>query len=314
MRTTTQSQRRGIALMLLSISVGLWACSERNAEPHPTLPRFEPSIVESQSGNGEHSNPLAYVGQLHNEAMEHVRVSLRTAAQSKGARLTRAETFFVVESSLDEFFRMRGVGRLHPEDMQISLRFLTDRHQASGQKLLADVSVLSGGVTVSPRVYEFVDQIVYLTDQADYHRSTEVLRVQLIQLEQAAASELSGTDLEAVYATASVAISSAEYWPANAQYWADLCGTDITCYPPGGGCDTVCDPLNLFSQDQSSGVEVGKLQGDAGDGGSVNQMVNGWRVLGADVVGAFGGFLMGGWAGSAIVGGVSSTNAVIMLL
>jgi hypothetical protein len=164
------------------------------------------------------------------------------------------------------------------------------------------------------RAQEYVDQVIYLADQADYHRSLELLRSQLVQLEQAAATELSGTDLEAVYATSSVAISSAEYWPANAQYWAALCGTDITCYPGGGGGGGMEPPLEPMA---NRNVETLTRHGPSpthSAGGSVNQMVNGWKVLGADCAGALGGFLMAGWPGAVVNGGVASTIAVIMMM
>ena len=112
------------------------------------------------------------------------------------------------------------------------------------------------------------------------------LQVQLRDVERRAAAELTGTDLEAVYATSSVTQSSANYWETNYDQWAALCTEDPRA------CASITNP-------------------PGGGGGATIQRVNGWKVLGADVVGCVGGFLMGAWPGCAVSAATGSVSSVI---
>lgn len=280
-------------LLVAGIGAVAWSCADRQNDPALTGPPAPSEASQNASVQNGSGNPLAHIGIMHNQAMDQVARDLRHAAKKKGAMLTREETFVVLEASLDKFYRTRGVGMLSAAEARSWREFLQARPNASARDLLREIAVVTTSETeivLSPRAQEYVDQIALLADEVGMYGSVAWLQQQLATLEQSAAQELSGTDLDAVYATSAVAVSSAEYWPTNAEAWYAMCGEDIYCAGPGGGPG----------------------------GGSPDmpqiERINGWKVLGADVIGAAGGFLRGGWPGAAVGAAVTSSVAVIMQL
>lgn len=265
--------------------VGIQACSDSPAESESTPATPFISGPEFSYTTGSNSgNPMAYIGAMHNLAMHQLYRDLRKAARQKGAMLTQEEAIAVLEESLRKFFLTHGVGKLHSAEVWAWHGFLGARKTATARQLWDDISVMAEA-QFSPAAEEYINQIAMLADQAEVY-GLEWLRSHLQALEGAATLELSGWDLEGVYVTSSVTLSSAEYWPEYAEEWYAMCGTDIHCAGPGGG------PF------PGPGIE----------------RMSGWKVLGADAIGGAGGFLRGAWAGACIGAAVSSSIAVIMQL
>ncbi|MBD0320042.1 MAG: hypothetical protein ICV87_06905 [Gemmatimonadetes bacterium] len=172
-----------------------------------------------------------------------------------------------------------------------SWREVLSSHPRASARELAGILALQqgeapeGGVVLSPRAWDYLNEILFIADAA---ADMGQLQNQLWDVEARAANELWGTDLEAVYATSAVTQSSATYWEANYNHWVSLCSSDPYA------CTLTEAP--------------------DGSGGPRIQRVDGWKVLGADVVGCVGGFLRGAWAGCAIGAGVSSSSSIIAQL
>lgn len=261
---------RLITVLASSIIVAA-ACTDQ-----PSAPQIPVSIHQSRSSMASVSaarDSGRRIGALHNQAMEAVRHALKKAAHKKGAPLTQEEMYIVAQESLDDFYYSHKIGHVHTADIDRWRSFLASRHGGPATQMAGDVyTTMDVAIQLSTRTYDYLNQIAVLTDQAQVFGSAW-LAGELSQLEGAASSELSGDDLEAVYAVASVAQSSAEYWPAYADQWNAMCGTEVTCTDTMG--------------------------------------INGWKVLAADVVGALGGFLMSGPVGAAVSGAVASTLSMI---
>ena len=278
----------GAAAVALALAVGSASCRDQTTQPQPgaTTAPEQPGAAQVPQTRG---NPYAYVGREHNQALDHVLRELQVAARRQGP-LTKQEALRIAEATLQKVFRNHLPGRDVSDDLRWWSEFLRDRQNASARELgatmdLQSAGTLSGDIVVSSRGWDYLNQILYLADIAG---SVAELQQSLAGLEAAASGELASQDLEAVYVVSSVAASSAEYWDANYSTWEALC----TDSPDLCGGSTAL--LSLSS-----------------DGDVVSLRINGWKVLAADVLGAIGGFLLGGPVNAVVAAAVGSSVSVI---
>jgi hypothetical protein len=229
------------------------------------------------------------VGAIHNQALDYALRDLRrsSAKSLRTGGLTKDDYFQISETSLREYFSERRVGLLRAEEARRWREAITGNPRASARELAETMTIQEGDETpvqLSARAWDYLNEILWIADGA---QDMSQLDAQLSDVETRAAGDLTGTDLEAVYATASVTRSSAVYWEAHYDDWVSLCTQDRAA------CTTLAEP--------PSGEP----------GGPSVQRVNGWKVLGADVVGCIGGFMMGAWPGCAVSAGVGSVSSVI---
>jgi hypothetical protein len=229
------------------------------------------------------------VGAIHNQALDYAFRELKrsSATSLRTGGLTKDDYFQISETSLREYFSQRRVGLLRAEEARRWREVITANPRASARELAETMTIQEGGETpieLSSRAWDYLNEILLIADGA---QDMSQLDAQLSDVETRAEGELTGTNLEAVYATASVTRSSAVYWEANYDQWASLCTQDREA------CTGVTEPPS------------------GSPGGPAVQRVNGWKVLAADVVGCIGGFLVGAWPGCAVTAGVASVNSVI---
>jgi hypothetical protein len=273
------------AVLFLGMGSGLWACMDQTATgSRPPVQR-----AQASSNAPSRTNPYAFVGTIHNQALDYAfrEIKRSSATSLRTGGLTKDDYFEISETSLREYFSQRRVGLLRAEEARRWREAITANPRASARELAETMTIQEGGETpieLSSTAWDYLNEILLIADGA---QDMSQLDAQLSDVETRAAGELTGTDLEAVYATASVTRSSAIYWEANYDQWASLCTQDREA------CTGVTEPPS------------------GNPGGAAVQRVNGWKVLAADVVGCIGGFLVGAWPGCAVTAGVASVNSVI---
>jgi hypothetical protein len=272
------------ALVVLGLA-GVWACADRitggpSAHRSPGAVAVRSRLPYSEPAS---RNPYAFVGVIHNQALGYGFQQIRQATHTdRKTSLTKDDYYRIAETSLATFFDQRGMGRLTAGQAR-DWRGILEQHPNASARELAGVMALQPNdgslIDVSPEAWSYLNQILWIADNA---QTMTELSDQLVAVEFQAGSTLSGTDLEIVYATAAVTASSAAYWEANYDQWHSLCEAD---------------PL--------------ACSGEAIPGEMTIQRVNGWKVLGADVVGCIAGFYGGAWVGCAIGAAAASINSII---
>jgi len=220
------------------------------------------------------------IGDQHNKAMELIRKRIIVASHKKGAPLTSDEATAVLQGTLNDYYTSKGYRGVGRGEVDAWFNRIS-KHGNNGPALLGEFTATSGAVRLSAEAQAYLDEMVYLAEEAGYY-GYEWLQSQLWAIENAASGTLTGIDLEAVFTVSSVTLSSAAYWPSFSDEWYQMCGTQLVCDLSGGRSATIQGRLPL-----------------------------GWRVLGIDVVGASGGFLTAGPAGAAIGAAVASSCAII---
>lgn len=272
--------KRFLSVLVAGSSFAIISCTEDSQTP-TTAVQTAPEVRLASASAGEAREAKAKgrrIGEQHNEAMELIRKRIMVASHKKGAPLTTEEAYAVLQETLNAFFiskGYRGVGRSEVGEWRNRI----SRHGNNGPALASELTAATSDVVLSGEAHAYLNEIVSLADQAGYY-GYGWLEWQLAQLESGAAATLSGTDLEAVYAVSSVALSSAAYWPSFSDEWYRMCGGQLVCDGSGGGA-------------------------------TIQRVSMGWRVLASDVVGGIGGFMLSGPPGALVGAAVASSCAII---
>ena len=169
-------------------------------------------------------NPHAEVGQLHNQALDHVLSDLKTV---QGTIKSKEELFETAESSLQAFAREKGADAHQVDDVRWGMKMMTDapkrvsRAQArSGvddplPRAVAIVpdSVLADLTSGQKRYFEEIASLV------DSNPSLTQFEEQLSTLSQSAVDELGEEDAAVVLQASAVAKSSYAYWAEHYGEW-----------------------------------------------------------------------------------------------
>lgn len=226
----------------------------------------------------------AEVGILHNQALDHVFADLQAAAGA--GNLTREDVYEIARASLSDFLAQAGLGEITDEYWALAFAAAQSGSASWGERKDG------GAPTVSIRAIEYLDRIVELIDTPvplqDFERS-------LAAIEQEAEGQLRDRDLAAVLSASSLALNSARYWNGGSAKWTALLCDEGLCQRP------------LTSASQASAANP-----DPSAARSQAMAINGWKVLGADLVGCAVGAFGGGLFGCAVGGAGASTIAIIM--
>ena len=162
---------RGSRWMMLPVILGaaLWNCTDGPiSQPEVLDPRAAPPQL---SAAAVFHNPYAFIGNLHNNALQQVYVDVRHASvqQQRSGGLTKDQAYDIMTSSLDEFFSVRTVGRVRAEDVSAWRTRLAQHPQASARELMStlDVGEEPGGRVLSEEAWEYIGQILTLADMSD---------------------------------------------------------------------------------------------------------------------------------------------------
>lgn len=234
------------------------ACSDRtNAPPPLTAPatngtsRATSYDKAAERGKAHRNNPSDWVGLAHNRALDDYRAKLRQG------QVSRDVCNDLVEFAADQARAPKDDQRSRAERIRAGrdalrrMGLCADRFAvasaASSAKLAQDVTISAAMEAI---LYAICDAIVNAVDSYD-------LAYRLNQLYPSIAV-LPAREAEVTYATASVAVSSSEYWEAN----TEAAYRDINAAYGG------CIPRYTTSVDDAAKACMGLSGGGSGGGGS----------------------------------------------
>ncbi|HZG43959.1 MAG TPA: hypothetical protein VEY93_13475 [Longimicrobium sp.] len=283
--------RNGRRAGLVWSVLGLAAASLLACENSPTpvqQPGEQGSVQRPSFSSGAPIVAGQSIGDLLNEAMEAVFHALSRANRS--GKLTPRAGCQVARTALMQFFREKGVLQGGAHQRQIDDGLLNAGCASAqrrggakpGDMVLTSYeygspydAIANSGLSESARAY-----LYQIHDAVAYGASAPDIQNQVWAIEQQSAAVLSAEEAEIVAATASVAVSSIQYWDANFESWY---------YASGGGGDGGGEDHEVIGMQTAPGG-IG-IMGGGGFWGSAR------RVAAGDVGGAVAGAVTGAFAG-----------------
>lgn len=258
------------------VAVFIWSCGDSDTAPR--APTAADSHVRSARLAGIAPEQM---GAIHNEALNRVLADLESSAAA--GRLNKGNIQLIARASLNGYFNDRGYGPISDEKWNEGIAF---GYAGPNDWLLAK---RAGKSPVSREAGKYLDRLV---DAASHPTSVGALIVNVEGIESSARSELRGTDLNVVLASASVAKGSAQYWSATGGRWRSvLCAVDA-CTRIASASAAISPGMVLMTSNRPILTSIGYTA----DVNIEDDFPNGWKVLLADIFGA----LMGGIVGAAI--------------
>jgi len=214
---TKWSHTAYLAALIAGVATTAASCSDRSTEPTA-------AVTSSSEGRVMHEKLAAlreqsgWTGDYHTRALDHVYHELRrqdARKMSKGKKCQAAETAF---KEFNRDYRKNGKP-LNYKDFSFAGTLCDDSDEKRASKQL----LFGPGDNLPRRSADLSESGVSLFTQLEGVFDNEASLgdvVSTIQdIENRAAATLDDTEAAAIIAAAEIAISSAEYWSANADAW-----------------------------------------------------------------------------------------------
>lgn len=203
--------------LVLALTATAVSCSKDS-----TAPQGQSAHVAQQKSQ-DAQDSYKWPGKYHTQALAHVYSKLAQANK----RSTKAEKCRVAIAALKEFDKSF---RKDAKSTGVDDAFLSDNvcgpAGATGDipQFGAQPGPSPAGAGFSPLAASMLDQIRNVTST---HSSSSSIVSTVTGIQNSAAAKLNPAEAGAVAALGSIAISSAEYWDANADNWRGLSSTPV---------------------------------------------------------------------------------------
>lgn len=272
----------GLSAVLIAVIVGIVACGE-DSRGLLGVGNNSSTVAANEKGG---QNPYAFVGEEHNAEVDHV---LREFAKQWKKSMKQPEVCAALDKIVDDYVAKHGRSKYNFRYRAASDPCQSKKESERGSLNVAALRSANVGydANFSTRAIDLVNEIEAVMASAS---SAADVANRLVPINNAAYSELSGTDAALVLSVSSIAQSSSAYWEANLETW-------VTVYSQGGS-PGVIPTLRL----EEAGVnKVGGTRPYGIDWNAIGRVSS--ADLGGGIVGGIRGIL--GGPGGVVMGAVT---------
>jgi hypothetical protein len=205
--------------LVLALTATVVSCSKDSTAPQGQSASANAHLVQQKAQDAQAS--YKWPGKYHTDALAHVYSKLAQANK----RGTKAEKCRVAIAALKEFDKSF---RKDAKSTGVADAFLSDE-VCGPPGATGDIPQFGGQSGPSPAAAGFSPLAASMLDQIRNITSTHTSSASIVStvagIQNSAAAKLNPAEAGAVTASGSVAISSAEYWDANADNWRGLSST-----------------------------------------------------------------------------------------